>query len=194
MSDTQPNPNPTIIVDTREQIPLVFPNLPSRQGTLTSGDYSIAGAEELFAIERKSVPDLVACCVGANRERFERELHRLRGYRFTRLLIVGTEAEIEVGHYRSHIAPKAVLHTVRAFEARYVPVVWEATPERAAVRIERWAYWFARELVKSCAALIEAPVVAHAADSVQSATPVPIGKGTPPACIQIVNPDQRHRT
>jgi ERCC4-type nuclease len=187
MTAIQSNPNPTIIVDTREQTPLVFPNLPSRQGTVTSGDYSIAGAEELFAIERKSVADLVACCVGANRDRFERELHRLRGYRFARLLIIGTEAEIESGRYRSHISPKAVLHTVRAFEARYIPVVWEPTPERAAARIEQWAYWFARELIKSCAALIEAPVVAHAADSAQSAAPATIGQGTPPA----LHPDRQ---
>jgi hypothetical protein len=32
--------------------------------------------------------------MGDNRERFERELHRLRGYRFKRLLVVGSEAEI----------------------------------------------------------------------------------------------------
>ena len=76
------------------------------------------------------------------------------GYRFARLLIVGTEADVESGQYRSRILPKAVLHTLFAFEARYVPVVWEPTPDRAAARIERWAVWFARELVKSCSALV----------------------------------------
>ena len=38
--------------------------------------------------------ELVACCMGDNRVRFERELHRLRGYRFKRLLIVGSEKDI----------------------------------------------------------------------------------------------------
>ncbi|MGO9479442.1 MAG: RCC1 domain-containing protein [Limisphaerales bacterium] len=44
-----------IIVDTREQTPLVFKHLPARPGPLTTGDYSFAGAEELFSIERKSI-------------------------------------------------------------------------------------------------------------------------------------------
>ena len=49
------------------------------------------------SIERKTVSDLVGSCMGENRERFERELHRLRGYRFKRLLVVGSEAEILAG-------------------------------------------------------------------------------------------------
>ena len=69
------------MVDTREQEPLIFQRLSSIQGALTAGDYSVAGMEDLFSIERKTVSDLVGCCMGANRERFERELHRLRGYR-----------------------------------------------------------------------------------------------------------------
>jgi hypothetical protein len=42
----------------------------------------VAGLQDLFSIERKTVSDLVGCCMGENRERFERELHRLRGYWF----------------------------------------------------------------------------------------------------------------
>jgi hypothetical protein len=59
-----------------------------------TGDYSVAGLQDLFSIERKTVSDLVGYCMGENREGFERELHRLRGYRFKRLLVVGSEAEI----------------------------------------------------------------------------------------------------
>jgi DNA excision repair protein ERCC-4 len=143
LADTRP----VITIDTREQTPLAFTRLQSARGTLTTGDYSFAGAEELFAVERKSIPDLVACCVGENRERFQRELHRLRGYRFKRLVIVGTMKEVEAGDYRSRIAPRAVLATLQALEARYdVPVVWCDTPAAAALRIESWAYWYAREL------------------------------------------------
>jgi len=53
------------------------------------------GGENLFAIERKSIADLVGCCVGENRERFFRELHRLRGFRFKRLLVIGGRADID---------------------------------------------------------------------------------------------------
>ena len=141
---------PVIVIDTREQAPLAFGQLPSERGTLTSGDYSVRGCEELFGIERKSIADLVACCVGENRERFFRELHRLRGYRFKRLLIVGTPEEIEAGAYRSAITPKAVLATLAAIEARFdVPVVFTPEPTAAASRIEGWAFWFAREQVEA---------------------------------------------
>lgn len=145
---------PVVVIDTREQTPLRFTRLQSTAGTLTSGDYSFAGGEESFAIERKTIPDLVACCVGENRERFFRELHRLRGYRFKRLVIIGTIGEVEAGEYRSRIAPRAVLATVQALEARFdVPVVWCDTPEAAALRIESWAFWFARELVQDVNAI-----------------------------------------
>ena len=97
---------PTIVIDTREQDPLVFSRLPAIRGTLQSGDYSIAGLTELFAIERKTVSDLVGCCMGENRDRFERELHRLRGFKFRRLLVIGTEAEIALGDYHSAIKPQ----------------------------------------------------------------------------------------
>ena len=84
---------PTIIVDTREQTPLLFTRLPSVRSGLLTADYSIRGLEHLFAVERKSIPDLVSCCCASNRERFENELHRLRGFRFRRLLIVGSVQE-----------------------------------------------------------------------------------------------------
>jgi hypothetical protein len=78
-----------IVVDTREQDPLVFERLASMRGTLQTGDYSVVGLQDLFSIERKTVSDLVGCCMRQNLERFERELHRLRGYRVKRLLVVG---------------------------------------------------------------------------------------------------------
>ena len=111
-----------------------------RAGLLT-GDYSVAGLECHFTVERKSIPDLVGCCAASNRERFENELHRLRGFRFRRLLIVGTRAAIEAGAYRSAITPAAVLGTLAAFEVRYdCPVVFEPTPDAAARRVECWAW------------------------------------------------------
>lgn len=141
---------PIILVDSREQDPLIFEHLASQTCTLQSGDYSLFGASELFSVERKTVADFVGCCVGDNRDRFARELHRLRGFRFKRLLIVGTEAEIKAGNYRSNIKPQSVLGTLSAFEIRYdVPVTWCATAEIAAAQIERWAWYFARELVES---------------------------------------------
>ena len=144
--------NTVIIVDTREQLPLEF-SQPSVRGTLTSGDYSLVGAENLFAIERKSITDLTNCCCGENRQRFERELMRLRGYRFSRLLVIGEPQDIAEHRYVSRIHPNAVLASLAVWEIRFLPISWAATPASAARQIESWAGWFAREVMKEAAAL-----------------------------------------
>ncbi|MCC7291439.1 MAG: hypothetical protein IT449_05175 [Phycisphaerales bacterium] len=90
--------SPTIIIDTREQAPFTFANLPSEPGTLDTGDYSVRGLEHLVAVERKSLDDLLAC-VGRERERFKRELQRLRAYRFRLLIVEASAADLEQGTY-----------------------------------------------------------------------------------------------
>lgn len=138
---------PVIVVDSREQEPLPIRE-PFERGGLYSGDYSYRGGEDRFAVERKSIADLVAS-VGPERDRFENELHRLRGYDFARLLVIGSIGEIEMGRYRSRMNPTAVLHSCWAFEARYrLPVVFTPTAEEGARLVERWAFWHAREAMK----------------------------------------------
>ena len=149
------NDLPTIIIDTREQTPLAFQNLPCEVGTLQTGDYSIKWFEDHFIVERKSVSDLVGS-VTFERDRFERELVRMRGYEFRRLLVVGTMADIEEHRYQSRAEPKAVIASVTAFEIRYqLPVAWCPTPTAAALQIERWAIYFLREKLNKARAMIE---------------------------------------
>jgi DNA excision repair protein ERCC-4 len=153
-SDFETGLKPILLVDTREQTPLQFTRLASEVRGLPTGDYSIRGLDHRFVIERKTVQDFVACCVGDNRTRFEAELTRMRGYEFRRLLIVGTPADITSHQYRSNILPRAVFATLSAFEARYcLPVVFEPTPEAAAARLELWACWYHRERLKELEAL-----------------------------------------
>ncbi|MDD2967544.1 MAG: ERCC4 domain-containing protein [Desulfovibrionaceae bacterium] len=68
-----------VIIDSREQSPFAFHNekygVEKAVGTLSIGDYSLAGLEDHIAVERKSLPDLVLC-LGRERDRFERELQR----------------------------------------------------------------------------------------------------------------------
>jgi hypothetical protein len=140
---------PKIAIDTREREPLKFTRLAAVERALFTGDYSICGLEESFAVERKSIDDLANCCLSSSRDRFEHELHRLRGYRFKRLLVVGTCEDIAAGRYHSRIAPKAVLATLGAFEVRYdLPVAFIETPEAAAIQVERWVWWFCSEAVQ----------------------------------------------
>ena len=138
---------PTIIQDTREQEPLEFLTLHVIEGTLSTGDYSVVGLENDFAVERKSLPDLFGSLT-SGRDRFMREIQRLNGFTFRRLLIIGSEHEIEQGVSRSRVNPKAVLHSLAAIEARGVPVVFSSSPASAAAMIERWAFWRAREVLK----------------------------------------------
>ncbi len=141
--------SPMVVIDTREQTPLPFARLATVQDTLQTGDYSFRGGERIFAVERKSIADLVGCCAGDNRDRFFRELHRLRGFRFKRLLVVGERSQIEAGDFRGHTRPAAILATLGTLEARFdVPVVFDPSPESAARRIESWAYYVAREVVQ----------------------------------------------
>ena len=69
-----------IIVDSREHLPFTFEHgryadVQIQSGTLNVGDYSLCGLEDKVAVERKSLPDLVAC-LGRERQRFEKELQR----------------------------------------------------------------------------------------------------------------------
>jgi len=145
----------TLIIDSREKTPLPF-SVPTLRAGLMTADYSIQGLEHLFGVERKSLDDLASSCT-AGRDRFERELVRLRGYRFKRLLIIGDRQDIEDGNYRSRANPKAILATLAAFEVRYdLPVVWAPTPEHGGQLIEEWAHWFIREYLKTAEIIMEA--------------------------------------
>ena len=111
-------PPPTIIVDTREQCPLEFLNLPTEPGTLQAGDYSVRGLEHLIGIERKSLADLVGC-FGNERERFEREMVRLQSRRFRAVVVEATYADLEAGEWRSKILPQVVTGSVASWSMRY---------------------------------------------------------------------------
>lgn len=132
---------PVVMVDTREQVPLEFVHLKAERGTLRTGDYSAAGFVSKVAIERKSVPDLVNSLTAA-RDRFWHELERLRGFAFARLLVVGTLDELAVTLRRRAVSVESVLGSLAAIDARYVPVVFAATPQDAAAIVEGWLWYF----------------------------------------------------
>ena len=135
---------PTIVVDTREQEPWSFRNLPTESGTLDTGDYSVRGLEHRVAVERKSLDDLLAC-VGRERERFKRELQRLRGYRLRCLVVEASYADLERGGWRSKIQPSHVLGSLAAWMAQYSLPIWLAgNRESAAGFAERYLYQCAR--------------------------------------------------
>ena len=108
-----------IIVDSREQAPFNFgPDVATVTGSLAAGDYSLVGLENHVAIERKSLPDLAAC-VSRERERFKRELQRLRAYRCRAVVVEGNIDAVMAHEYRARVHPNAVLGSIAAWQIRY---------------------------------------------------------------------------
>ena len=99
------------LCDSREQAPLDLAPLKVERSTLATGDYSIRGCERIICIERKSLPDLVAC-VGVERERFDREMARILAYPCRALVIEATWDNILNGTVPSEPTPEDVCHQV----------------------------------------------------------------------------------
>lgn len=126
-------PSLIIIQDTREQTPWIFHGQTVRVGTLQTGDYSVAGHEAAgIAIERKSLPDLIGSLT-AGRDRFKREIERLRAFESAHLIIEATEDDIAAGRYRSAMNPHAAIQSLRAIGARGIAVWFARTHPAAAL-------------------------------------------------------------
>jgi DNA excision repair protein ERCC-4 len=107
-----------ILIDTREQTPWVFDSHPTLPTKLDAGDYSLKGLESYITIERKSLPDMIGCC-GSSRDRFIRELLRLRGYRYSAVIIEGTRQQIQNGKWRSSLKPAQVIGSINSWRVKY---------------------------------------------------------------------------
>ncbi len=99
--------NVEVVIDSREQEPLSLEPLRSVRGTLSTGDYALSSCPDIARIERKSLPDLIAC-VGRERERFDREVDRLLAYPVRVLLVESTWPEIEAGGWRGNVTSSQV--------------------------------------------------------------------------------------
>ena len=134
----------TIIIDTREQLPYSLDGAIVR--TLSTGDYSIAGYEDICAIERKSLSDLFGS-VTQGRERFKREIERLSQLRFAAVVIEASMGDILRGCPNSAANPEAVLATVLSWSAEYrIPFVFAGNREGGKAFVERQLNQYARLL------------------------------------------------
>src|SRR5574340_828265 len=91
-------------------------------GTLTHGDYSVLGLEELISIERKSLSDLLGSLTNG-RDRFESELKRARTYHRFYVLVECSPSDLLVDSFgklsRAH--PRSIWGTICTWHSRYVP-------------------------------------------------------------------------
>lgn len=143
-----------IITDTREQTPYLFTGYPVEtvSGTLNAGDYSIPGFSDLVAVERKELGDLLGCLTH-DRDRFTRELERLRGYDAAALVIEARLETIQAGKYRSRMKPEAAVQSIISIMGRYrLPVFF--APNRTAG--ENFVFDFLRHYATHAAARYKA--------------------------------------
>jgi DNA excision repair protein ERCC-4 len=127
-----------IVIDTREQAPLFTQSLPKGlvvvRDTLDAGDYSIRGFERQIAVERKTIGDLLGC-LGNDRDRFKRELEKLKSYEWRAICVEGTEDELFQFHDFSLMNPNSVRGSVVSINIRY-GIQFYFSSKRS--NIERW--------------------------------------------------------
>ena len=138
----------TAIVDTREQTPLDLAPLRVEVGTLDTGDYSIRGLEAVVRVERKSLPDLVACC-GRERERFEREVARLLAYPVRILVVEATWEQVEahcpaMPSWRGQVTSSQVVGSLIGWQAAGLAIHMSGNHERAGRHVGRLLFTVAR--------------------------------------------------
>jgi ERCC4-type nuclease len=143
----------TILIDSREQLPFGFDGFKSIVTTLGTGDYSFVGGEHDTRYERKSIGDLVACC-GAERDRFERELVRLRGYRHRGVIVEGSYAEIELGGWRSAIKSASVIGSILGWQSDNVPFILAGDRQSAERYLSKTLFIIARRKWREARALL----------------------------------------
>lgn len=143
------------IVDSREQQPLDLSPLLVQRGTLVTGDYSVLGLHNVVSLERKSLPDLLAC-VGQHRGRFEREIQRLLAYPVRALVVEATWLELEAGNWRSGVTPQAAIGSVFSWMAAGLPIVMAGDHERAGRYVAKLLFLAARRRWREARLLVGA--------------------------------------
>ena len=144
-----------IVIDSREQQPLIFPatiefsdgewTVETKVGTLRTADYTLHGYEDQIAFERKkSIDEIAGNLFGRDREkrpmreRFQREMERLSAFETKAVLIIGSLDEIRAKQYRSFASPVALEASIDSIAEKWsIPIRWCETPEDAALYVLR---------------------------------------------------------
>lgn len=125
----------TILVDSREQLPFHFvikdKPVKTEIATLTTGDYTVRGLEEICCVERKSLDDLMGV-IGSGRERFERELKRMLGFPKRMVIVEASWDIIKEGNYRAKIHPKAAVGSILGWIEMGIPFFFARDSTEAA--------------------------------------------------------------
>jgi ERCC4-type nuclease len=130
-----------VVIDTREQTPWDLEPLQVGRGTLPTADYGLLDFPEAIAIERKELSDFISV-IGHGRDRFERELMRLKAYEASMVIVEASWADLEAGEWRSKITPNVVLQSIASWISQGHNIILAGDREMAQ-RISRSALFFA---------------------------------------------------
>jgi DNA excision repair protein ERCC-4 len=115
---------PSIIIDTREQLPYEFKGFTTKVSGLKTGDYSLEGLEDKITIERKSLADFVSSVV-VQHDRFCRECDRMVTHSTKAIIVEGTMEEILRQQYKSQVHHSSVIGATAKILIDYgIPVIF----------------------------------------------------------------------
>ena len=144
-----------IVIDTREQEPYEFrgEGVTAVRRALSAGDYSLEGRESEFAVERKSLADFVQTVI-RGRERFRKELVRLKAFRRACVVIEGSMSDITQARYPGGAHPASVLGALISINVDYNIPVYLCGDRQHACR-------FVEDYLRRCSALAPRPTLEH---------------------------------
>jgi len=125
----------TVVVDTREQEPYSIPPLRFlvERRALPAGDYSLAGLEHVFAVERKTAEDFVHTVV-RERDRFGNELRKLQVCVRSCVVVEANTEDVLAGVYQSDAHPHALFGAAISIITDYVVPVYFCSKRQTACR------------------------------------------------------------
>lgn len=116
----------TLVIDTREQIPLFSPppiGLDCVIETVHNGDYTIKGFEPYFVVERKRISDLYTYLTTEWDKRTVKKLEAMRDMQanggWCALAIEASEADLLAGYEHSRINPECIRGGLLSVSVRY---------------------------------------------------------------------------
>jgi ERCC4-type nuclease len=113
-----------VLADTREQLPPPMPDgVELVRRCLREGDYTIPSLVGIAVVERKSAQDF-AQSMTWSRERFDREIERMRSYRFKAIVV---EEDLSWVYRCTQAHKHSILGSIASLTARHdCPVIFAA--------------------------------------------------------------------
>ncbi len=127
-------PRPVVLIDTREQNPFSFARFGGwfagiQKKPLKLGDYSVDGLEEVCAVERKHLSDLVHSFT-VERSTFVSRLRQMRTYPQRLLVITAALSQVKSPYPYSAVSPNKITQSlVAALAGLQVPFLCVETHE-----------------------------------------------------------------